>query len=351
MAKTRIGLDVGSSVARIAEVTEGDRPTVERLGQIPLPAGAVEGGEVRRSDEVAKAIRELVEASGIEPGDVHLGVANARIVVRDITIPWLPVSDMRQALSFQVADYVPLAADDTYVDYVPLGEQSVEGQRMQRLLLVASPRQPVNALLDAVESAGLSPVGVDLSAFAAVRAVASGDAAEAAAVVDIGAHLTSVTLHRGGEVRLVRFLPVGGRSITKAVAQDLGVDAKTAELLKRGEAAGEGSEMARARGSALAAATPIAEEIVSTIEFSMRQAADLGVDRIVLTGAGAHLPGLEDIFHARSALSVGIAPTFGRVASGLGVDVTAAVEMRGGFSVAIGLALEDLRRARSGKAA
>lgn len=345
MARTRIGLDVGSTAVRIVEVEAGERPSVLRLGQVPLPLGAVEAGEIIRPDQVTVAIRRLCEVSGIQGSDVYIGVESTRVVVREITLPWLPEKELRAALAFQAQDYLPMAAEEAVMDCQLLDDEvEATGQRMQRLLLVAAPRGSVNVHIDAVEDAGLVPVGVDLSPFAAMRATASGDdAGEAQALIDIGGHITSVILHRGGVVRLVRILPIGGRNVTATIARNLGIDESSAELLKRGE--GDqlegGMDRSKAAEAALEGAKPLVEDIASTIEFSLRQEADLDVAKVVLTGGGSHLDGLPQMLDSRIHRPVERGRIFGRARSRLAPELGALVEAGGSFSVAIGLALPE----------
>ena len=55
-----IGLDIGSSAVRAAEVMiDGDRKVLRRFAQVGLPAGAVIEGEVRDREAVAAAIKRL----------------------------------------------------------------------------------------------------------------------------------------------------------------------------------------------------------------------------------------------------------------------------------------------------
>ena len=46
MARVRIGVDIGATAVRAAEL-KGTPPSLVRVGQVPLPAGAVASGEVR----------------------------------------------------------------------------------------------------------------------------------------------------------------------------------------------------------------------------------------------------------------------------------------------------------------
>ena len=69
---------------------------------------------------------------------VFLGVGNQRVVVREVSLPWLPEKELRDSLGFQVQEFIPMAADDAVLDFDPLGEMDQGGRRMQRILLVAA---------------------------------------------------------------------------------------------------------------------------------------------------------------------------------------------------------------------
>lgn len=354
MAKTRIGLDIGSTAARIAEVTQGDRPSVLRLGQVPLPLGAVEAGEVVRPDLVAATLERLLQVSGIRGREVYMGYSSAKVVAREISLPWLPEKELRAALAFQVDEFIPMPPEEAVMDFQLLDESEVEGQRAQNLLLVAANKSSVATYVDAAAEAGLVPLGVDLAPFAAVRATSPEESDDVEALVDIGGHLTYVALHRGQSVRLVRVLGIAGRDVTRAIARTLGVDEGVAELLKRGEfdpSGSEGISREQARQSALQAATPLVEEIASTIEFSLRQNSTLSVSRIVVTGGGSHLEGIVDLLGSRLPLPVDAARAFGRARSRLVPELGAMVEAGRTFSVAIGLALPDGRESKGNRAA
>ena len=113
MAKGRIGLDIGSTAVRAAEVlVGGDQPSLVRAAQVPLPSGAVQSGEVRDVDTVSQAIRELWSRGGFKVRQATLGVGNQRVVVREVTVPALPPKELRQSLPFQVQDLIPIRVED-----------------------------------------------------------------------------------------------------------------------------------------------------------------------------------------------------------------------------------------------
>ena len=358
MARTRIGVDVGSTAVRVAEVAVGDIPVVVRAAQVPLPPGVVESGEVRQPEAVAEALREVWAKSGVKSKQVQLGVGDQRVVVREITLPWLPEKELRETLAFQVQEFIPMASDEAVLDFDPLGELDQGGRRMVRILLVAAHKGMVNALVEAALAAKLDPQGIDLSPFAVIRAVGTGDegldldSSGDEAIIDIGAQVTSICVHDRGVTRFVRILPSGGRDITLALASGLGVDDDVAERLKRGERVevdGEGAtplpEPGEIRKLALTRAGSFVDEVRSSLEFYMAQMPNAQVGRMLVVGGGSRLDGLLELLQERLPVPVDRGRLFERAKSEIELSAEASAEAEAVLSVAVGLAIPARRLA------
>ena len=358
MARTRIGVDVGSTAVRVAEVAVGDIPVVVRAAQVPLAPGVVEAGEVRQPEAVAEALRVVWARSGVKSKQVHLGVGNQRVVVREIALPWLPEKELRDTLAFQVQEFIPMASDEALLDFDPLGELDQGGRRMVRILLVAAHKGMVNALVEAALAAKLDPQGIDLSPFAVIRAVGTGDegldldSSGDEAIIDIGAQVTSICVHDRGVTRFVRILPSGGRDITLALASGLGVDDDVAERLKRGERVevnGEGAtplpEPREIRQLALTRAGSFVDEVRSSLEFYTAQMPNAQVGRMLVVGGGSRLDGLIELLQERLPVPVDRGRLFERAKSEIELSAEASVAAEAVLSVAVGLAIPDRRLA------
>jgi len=347
VAKGRIGLDIGSTAVRAVELAGGDPPTVLRAAQVPLPAGAVENGEVREPEAVTEALRELWERGGFKNRRVWMGVGNQRVVVREIALPFLPEKELRASLGFQVQEFIPMPVDEAVLDYDPLGEFEQDGRQMMRVLLVAAQRVMVDGLVSAAMGAKLEPVGLDLVPFAMVRAVGTSDAGMDLeetgdeAVIDIGAHVTNIVVHARGSTRFVRILPSGGRDITTAIARGLGVEDDVAEQLKRGEAV----EMENApsaddvREIAMQRAQSFVDEVRSSLEFYTAQAQGARIARVLVAGGGSKLNGFLDLLRQRIPVQVDQGRVFEHVQSQLSLSEEAIAEAEPVLTVAVGLAI------------
>ena len=346
MPKTRIGLDVGSTAVRAAELAEGSPPTVVRAAQVPLPAGAVENGEVRDTEAVSEGLRELWTRGGFKSRKVWMGVGNQRVVVREIALPTMPEKELRQSLGFQVQEFIPMPVDEAVLDYHLIEELEVEGRQMLRLLLVAAQKAMVDTLVTSATNAKLEPMGLDLVPFAMVRAVgATGAGMELEstgdeAVVDVGAHVTNIVVHAAGETRFVRILPSGGRDITVAIARGLTVEDDVAERLKRGEIVEDSTATPeQALEVAMQRATQFVDEIRSSLEFYTAQTQGARIERLLISGGGSKLEGFIDIVRQRIPVTVEPGRVFSKVGSQLSLSEDAQAEAEPVLATAVGLAI------------
>ena len=349
MARGRIGLDIGSTAVRAAELSAGAAPTVIRAAQVPLPAGAVENGEVREPEAVADALRQLWQQGGFKSRQVYLGVGNQRVVVREIALPYLPEKELRQSLGFQVQEFIPMSVDEAVLDYDPIGEFEQDDRRMLRMLLVAAQRAMVDQIVSAVSAAKLEPLGLDLVPFALVRAVGTPDVtldleeAGEEAVIDVGSHVTNIVVHARGTTRFVRILPSGGRDITVAIARAAGIEDEAAERLKRGlelEDESEGPAPEDVRDVAMQRAGSFVDEIRSSLEFYTAQTRDARIGRVLITGGGSRLEGLLELMRQRIPVPVDVGRVFEHVPSQLALSEAATAEAEPVLAIAVGLAIE-----------
>jgi type IV pilus assembly protein PilM len=349
MSRRPIGLDIGSTAVRAVELGNGGgRPTLLRIAQQPLPNGAVAGGEIREPEAVADAIRELWHIGKFHGRQVVLGVGNQRVVVREVVVPWLEAKELRESLPFQVKEFVPIPIEEAILDYEVIEEFEVEGRHMARLMLAAAHKGMVQRMIEAVETARLQAVGVDLVPFAIVRSAGSNgdrllqedEEISDEAVVDIGAEVTSICIHSHGRPRFVRMLSWGGRSVTTAIGRSLGLSEPEAERMKRGQAA-DADKDSRERAAEITrqVVSSFADDLRSSLDFYRSQNPGARIGRVLLTGGGSKLDGLSEGVNERLAAEVGSGHPFHRVVVPEDLPSTVMTEAEPLLAVAVGLAI------------
>jgi type IV pilus assembly protein PilM len=353
-ARTAVGLDIGTSGVRAAELAFGKGPaTLQRFGQVALPVGAVRDGEVADPQLVADAIKHLWSTAKFSSKRVVLGVANQKVIVRQVDLPWMPNDELRKSLPMQVQDFIPIPVEQAILDYHAIEEvNDGAGARALRVLLVAASRDMVQGALDAVKKAGLTAVQVDLTPFAVLRSLgrvdeigaASGSNGGAEALVDVGAKVTNIVIHQNGVPRFVRILLMGGDNITEAVGERLGVPFEQAVGVKQqlgmAPVRGEVTSDHPAARVIESSAGSFVEEVRGSLDYYLAQPASVPLQRVVLSGGGARLAGLGQRLAAATRLPVepGAATAALRVGkTGLSADQLSYVEPQ--IAVPVGLAM------------
>jgi type IV pilus assembly protein PilM len=344
MATTIVGLDIGSESLRGVELKHAKKaqPTVLRYHEVPLPPGAVKSGEVVEVHTVAAALKHLWSTAGFGTRKVVLGMGNARVLVRDLTVARLSQKEIRQSLPFQVQEMLPVPVADALLDFYPVSEGRSENGPVLHGLLVAAVRDAVNANLAAVQLAGLTPLEVDLIPFALNRVLRRDSSARGTvALVDVGASTTNVVITSDGVPQFVRIIPAGGADVTSRLMSRLDMTADQAETSKRRmNMAVERAEPSHA--DALAIVRECSGELLNSLRNTLRYFTTTrqggGIDRVVVSGRGSRLAGFAEALAELTGLPVQETDPFATLVVARNAhraeDVTT-----DGMTVALGLAL------------
>jgi len=344
MATRIVGIDIGSTTVRAVEI-EGAlkaRPTIVRYHEVPLPLGAAKSGEVLETHTVASALKKLWSSGGFKSKDVVLGMGNQRVIARDLVMPKMSLTQIREALPFQVQDMLPMPVSEALLDFYPISEAEGDNGPVVNGLLVAAVKQSVLANVDAAILAGLAPVEVDLIPFALTRLQARAHGGpETIALVDVGSATTNVVIIIGGVPQFVRIIPAGGNDVTLAVAMSLEIDEGIAENAKRQlglSPANVNPEHRPIVDQINRATAELLNSIRNTLSYFDNTHPVANVGRIVLSGGGSRLTGFAAALQELTRTEVVSSDPFATlsVSKALGQSP---MEVRDSMSVALGLAL------------
>ncbi len=347
----RVGLDIGVTHVRVAEVeypgkqlAPGAPVTLTGFAQVPIPRGAVVGGDVLDAGAVSSALKKAVSGAGLSTKEVVVGVGSESVIVREIEVPEMPMAQLRTSLPFQVSEMLPMSPSEALLDFYPT-QQKVDGTTsVLRGILVAAPRQAVSQKLLAVEGAGLRAVGVDLNGFAILRSqLTAEDAQRVVAFVDIGGRTTNVVIAQGGQPRLVRTLSSGGNDITDALASALHVDLGQADDIKMRLGLSEQAD-ATVPGSGepiMSTTRSLVDAIRNTFVYFSSSNPGEGIGVIVISGGGSYLPGLGQFLASMTRLPVKYGNAFSRVTLGKNVKPESINGLEARVSTVMGLAMGE----------
>jgi type IV pilus assembly protein PilM len=353
-AKRLVGLKIGASQLAAARVANNGSAELLQVAREPLMPGIVVGGELRDPDALAEALKDFFAKHKLPKKGVRLGIANNRIGVRTFEIGG--IADPKQlgnAIRFRAQEVLPIPIDEAVLDYQVLGEGVDEhGQPTRRVLLVVAYRELIDRYVDACKKAGVTLSGIDLEAFALLRALQApqegvgGDPTAALVAVAIGHERSTFAVSDGRVCEFTRVLEWGGASLNVAIARALNSAPSEVEDVKHVLSLTNGAipsgldpeQARRAVDAVRKAIQTFARELVSSLQYYQNQPGSLGIAEIVLSGGTAHLPGLAAELEALIGVRVRVGDPLARMKVSKRVGEPAQV---GSLAVAIGLGIED----------
>ena len=237
---TIIGLDIGSSMMKVAEMRKaGSGVEVTALGVAPTPQDAFDNSMLIDPQLLATAVKKLLTDSGVTAKQVISSVSGQTgIVVRVIDVPQMDAKQLEETMRWEVERQVPFASSEVIMDYQPIDrpEGYPEGQNMDILLAVAQ-QEMIDRHVEMIQSAGLKPVAIDVEPLACSRTLLdmAGDQPEghSALIVNIGASVSDIGIFRDKLPVFLRSVPLAGDNFTRAIGEAFMVDMETAENYKK----------------------------------------------------------------------------------------------------------------------
>jgi type IV pilus assembly protein PilM len=339
--KTVVGLDIQPGYVAAVESRAG-QVAVERAATVPLSPGVVRDGEVIDGDTLASSLRELFSQHKLSK-HVRLGVANPRIVMRMLDLP--PLQDKKEiasAVQFQAQEHIPMPLEQAVLEHESLGIVETGDGPRTRVVLVAARREMISRLLDATRKAGLRLQGIDLSAFAMIRALHQPGSTDGTLYISVGG-ITNLAVAAGTTCLFTRVVSHGTESMAEQLAERRGLTMEHAHMWLKyvglltpvDELEGEEAIVLEARNVLSEGVARIADDVRNSLDFHAMQGASTPVERAILTGPAVAIPGFCEQLGGEIGLPLEVgAVQESRPGSFAGVEP-------GQFAVAAGLTVEE----------
>ena len=303
-----VGLKIGSSQLAAARVVNNGTANLVQLARSPLDRGIVVAGEVRDGAALAQALDTFFTENKLPRRGVRLGLATNRIGVRAFDIDGIEdEKQLANAIRFRAHEAVSIPIDQAVLDYHILSEEFDEaGGITRKVLLAAAYRESVDRYVEACQQASIDLYGIDLEAFALLRAVGPRDVPDALAtpsatvVVSVGHDRSTLAISDGSVCDFTRVLEWGGEKLENAIAFDLRVTPEEALELKlhasleRVDVGLEDAQARAVRDAIERELQKLARELVASLQFYQSQPGSLAISEILVSGGTSRIAGFPE---------------------------------------------------------
>jgi type IV pilus assembly protein PilM len=338
--KNLVGLDVGSSSVKAVEMKpgKGESWQLATIGLEYLPPEAIVDGQIMDSTSVIDAIQRLFAEYKIKTTDVATSISGSSVIVKKIQLPAMSDQELAESIHWEAEQYIPFDITEVNLDYQVLDHGAAGGN--MDILLVAAKKDKINDYQSVINQAGRSPIVMDVDAFALQNAYEMNYGVEpgrVVAMVNIGASQANINVVRGETSIFTRDITtIGGNQYTDAIQKDLNVSYEQAENMKQGQ--GENAD--QIAGILRSVTESVLMEVQKTFDFFKATTSEDRIDRIVLSGGSARIPGLSDGMSERFDTRVEIFNPFQNVTySPKDFDAEFLEEVGPACAIAVGLAM------------
>lgn len=333
-----LGVDFGTASIKAVELmVDKGRPVLMNYGEVSL-ADLEKGAPLQgRSydEEVVRHLQALLKRMKPKKRSAYVAMPAFIGLISLIELPPMEEEELQEAVKFEAHKYIPSSLDEVALSWEVIGmhESPGDGKRME-VLLVAALKKEVARYEKYVSHAELTTDFLELETFSLVRSLVN-DEPGVFLVIDIGSRATNLILVEDGLIRASRNLDIGGRDITRVLAESLSITLDRAKILKR-----SGKDFLMTPESALT--FPVLQMIASEAErmLTAYQMKHSGVQckGVILSGGTAHFAGLSGYFQKLLKLPVTIGDPWKQVVYDKRLEQKVH-DLGTAFSVALGLAL------------
>ena len=339
-----VGVDISSTAVKLLQLSRtGDRYRVEHYAVEPLPPNAVVEKNIVEVEAVGDAIRRAMARSGSKAKFAAAAVAGSAVITKVIPMPAeLDDDELESQVELEAVNYIPYPIEEVNLDFEVLGPMPGNAEMVQ-VLLAASRSENVEARASALELGGLTAKVIDVEAFAIENAYALMAGSlnvprdGLAALVDVGATMTTLNVLRGGRSIYTRENVFGGKQLTDEVMRRYGLTYEEAGQAKRQGGLPETYEVEVLEPFKEATV----QQISRLLQFFYAGSEFNRVDQIVLAGGCASIAGLPEMVEEQLGVPTQVANPLAQMTLGPRVQAHALAQDAPALMIATGLALRS----------
>ncbi len=342
-SKSYLGVDIGTTSIKIVELKKaGPKPVLrgycllESHAHLENLGSAIQTSNLKMMDkETAGYLKMALDGLGTKTQEAVASVPAFSAFTTLIEMPLMSASDTGKAMDFQMKQYVPMPLSEVTTDWVKVAEKKGEaGQPIQQVLLVSIPNELIEKYKNIFQTVGLKLTGLEIEGLSLARVLTAGPG-ETTMIVDIGSRSSSILIARAGFLKFISQTDFASGSLTQNIASGLNLSAAQAEELKRQR--GIAAELSTLQ-------TPVLDAIINegkSVKESFEKSYKEEIKRVIVTGGGANLVGIDKYFGQQFGLPTAKDSSFAVVSYPAELEPLIR-ELSPTFAIAIGLAMRNM---------
>lgn len=300
-----VGLDIGTSSIKAVKMTKrGKQFYLDRFAIERIEEDVFQAGELRNPSSLAQSVRAAAARCDKSIKDVVIALPNYSVLSDVITIDLVPKKEIPEAVMVEAERLSPFDMTEVEIDYEVLDRN--EDTKQMKVLMVAAKHDIIYSFIDCMNEAGLRPTIIDVDLFALMNSFhLNYDTQEfqSSILINIGMETTDAVFMQRGVFHSSRDIPVTGAHFVKNIETATGLGEAQIHDLLNGTLDVD-ADVDTIIPSLNKASKDFANAVGVAVSYFQSSDGIDHLDKIILAGGFASVPGLANILELRTGAEV-----------------------------------------------
>ncbi len=298
-----LALDIGTYSIKALAGKPGSKVVVERSSEVLNPLGLVIPTDDASKQKLTEYLNTFFTDHKLPRTDLRLSLPESAVSTKVISIPSLTDAELASAINWQAEQHIPIPLEELSLEYEVLHRPTRNDKEgKMRVLLIGVRKELVERYLQVFLDLGIEPSVLETQALSVLRSIQFSKEDGHSLLVHMGAASMDTVLINNDEVSFVFSTMNGGNLLTKALEQELGLEASQAEQYKRSYGLDEKQFQGKIAKALEPSVDLLVNEMQKAVQFFLQQNPTEKISRVLLSGGSALLPGLVE--HVTKKLSL-----------------------------------------------
>ncbi|MDO4720195.1 MAG: pilus assembly protein PilM [Peptostreptococcaceae bacterium] len=309
-------LDLGSySIKGAVGVADSSGLKVDSAFEAVLPEGFYENGRIRDRAEFKNILGTALSQNSIKVKDVVVTIDTSELIKREIVFPDVEGVDLEEAIVYEIGDHLPIDVNNYVLQPRVMAHFSEDGQKKQRVLVAALPKDLVETLFFSLQEAGLRPLALDIHSNAIEKifnekympSLYRED--KIFVFADLGYKMTNIVIVEGQDYRFNRILRFGGSFLDSSSRERISRESVVEMLESTSRGVGQNPQS----DTIFSQISAWADDIEKVINYYQSRAANQPIEKILIYGGCSRFRDMDLFFEKRLGVPVVIVEHLDRV--------------------------------------
>jgi len=356
LPKKFLGIDIGTSAIKIVELSSfAGRIKLENYGEVlakvlyQKPFRTFEKSTLLLSaEDISRAIKAILEEAKIKTVNSFFSIPDFATFFTAFELPGMTAEELSQAVEAEARKQVPLPLAEVTLDWQVIeGRVSDKKDSKLKILLAAVPNEIISQYQQIASLCNLKLLALEAEVFGLIRSLVEKEQKQVIGLIDIGARTTICSIIEKRVLKVSHSFDLSGDDLTERIATALSLSEEIAENFKKKYGILTLSPLPSLE------AKDIREILLPLINIVLRESEKIfknfqwkegkEIDKIILSGGTAFLPGILEYFQDYFKKEIEIANPFSKIFYPPILEKTLK-EMGPSYAIAVGMALRGFEQ-------